>query len=89
MGVRIPPGLPVSYIGYIDEWGRRMEVGAGYRKGVEFLREVRVEVRKVSWPTRKETVASTAVVLVAVFFIAIYLGLVDLGLSRLIGQFIR
>ena len=66
-----------------------MEVGAGYRKGAEFLREVRGEVRKVSWPTRRETVASTAVVMVAVFIIAIFLGLVDLGLSRLIGQFIR
>jgi len=66
-----------------------MEVGTGYRKGTEFLREVRAEVRKVSWPTRRETVASTAVVLVAVFIISIFLGLVDLGLSRLIGQFIR
>jgi preprotein translocase subunit SecE len=50
----------------------------------QFLREVRVELTKVSWPSRRDVIASTSVVLVIVFLIAAFLGLVDLGLSRII-----
>jgi len=49
----------------------------------QFLREVRAELAKVTWPTRKDTIASTSVVLVIVILIAAFLGFVDLGLSRL------
>ncbi|UCG14930.1 MAG: preprotein translocase subunit SecE [Deltaproteobacteria bacterium] len=49
----------------------------------QFLREVKVELSKVTWPTRKDTIASTSVVLVIVILIAAFLGIVDLGLSRL------
>jgi preprotein translocase subunit SecE len=49
----------------------------------QFLREVRVELTKVSWPSRRDVIASTSVVLVIVFLIAAFLGLVDLGLSRI------
>jgi preprotein translocase subunit SecE len=49
----------------------------------QFLREVRVELSKVTWPTRKETIASTSVVLVIVILIAAFLGIVDLGLSKI------
>ena len=65
------------------------KVSIYYKQGTEFLRDVRSEVKKVTWPTRKETLASTSVVIVAVFIIAIYLGLVDLGLSKLVGQIIK
>jgi preprotein translocase subunit SecE len=50
----------------------------------QFLREVKTELKKVSWPQKKEIVASTSVVLVIVIIIAIFLGLVDLGLSKII-----
>ena len=55
----------------------------------QFFREVRVELKKVTWPTKKETIASTSVVLVTVFLVAFYLGIVDLGLSRLIKIFLE
>lgn len=51
---------------------------------IQFLREVKVELGRVTWPTRKETVGTTAVVLVFVFIIAIFLGVVDMGLSSLV-----
>ena len=51
---------------------------------IQFLKEAKTELKKVSWPSRKETVASTVVVLVLVMLAAIYLGLVDLGLSKAI-----
>ena len=55
----------------------------------QFFREVRVELKKVTWPSRKETIASTSVVLITVFLVAFFLGIVDLGLSRLIKIFLE
>jgi preprotein translocase subunit SecE len=51
---------------------------------LQFLREVKVELKKVTWPTRKQTVGSTVVVLVLVLIISFFLGAVDIGLSSLI-----
>ncbi|MBW1709239.1 MAG: preprotein translocase subunit SecE [Deltaproteobacteria bacterium] len=55
----------------------------------QFFREVRIELRKVNWPARKETLASTAVVIILVFLVSTYLGLVDIGLSRLIKYILQ
>ena len=57
---------------------------AFFAKATEFLREVKIELKKVTWPSRKETVASTAVVIILVIIISSFLGLVDMGLSSLI-----
>lgn len=43
----------------------------------QFFGDVKMEMRKVSWPGRKEVYGTTIVVLCAVFFFGIYLGLVD------------
>ena len=43
----------------------------------EFLAHVKSELKKVTWPTRKETYASTSVVILLVIFIAVFLGAVD------------
>jgi len=56
---------------------------------VQFLREVRTELKKVTWPSRKDTLSGTLVVLVAVFIIAIFLGIVDSGLASLVKQLLR
>ena len=53
-------------------------------KIAQFFREVRSELKKVTWPPRKETIASTSVVLVLVFFISLFLFFVDQCLSFLI-----
>jgi len=50
----------------------------------QFLKEVKTELKKVVWPTRRDILASTSVVLILVIIIALYLGLVDFGLSRII-----
>jgi len=50
----------------------------------QFFKEFRVEMRKVTWPSRKEVVASTGVVLVVVLLISLYLGLTDLFLSKML-----
>jgi preprotein translocase subunit SecE len=51
---------------------------------VQFLREVKTELKKVTWPTKKQTVSSTAVVVVLVIIIAAYLGVVDMLLAQLV-----
>jgi preprotein translocase subunit SecE len=56
----------------------------------EFFKDARVEVRKVVWPTRKETVQTTSIVLAMVTVVAIFLWLLDMVLAwaikALIGQ---
>lgn len=49
-----------------------------------FLREVRTELAKVTWPSRKEIFATTAVVIVFVFISSMYLGAVDWIISRIV-----
>ncbi|MDO9515965.1 MAG: preprotein translocase subunit SecE [Syntrophales bacterium] len=49
-----------------------------------FLKEARAELRKVTWPTPKEALASTSVVIVVVIIVSIFLGIVDLGLTRIV-----
>ncbi|MEW6674224.1 MAG: preprotein translocase subunit SecE [Thermodesulfobacteriota bacterium] len=53
-------------------------------RSVQFLREVKVELKKVTWPSRKQTMGSTLVVLILVIIISLFLGVVDIGLSSLI-----
>ncbi|MBP3038129.1 preprotein translocase subunit SecE [Bacillaceae bacterium Marseille-Q3522] len=51
---------------------------------VKFLREVGREMRKVSWPKRKELVNYTIVVLATVVFFTLFFAVIDLGISNLI-----
>ncbi|MBW2631937.1 MAG: preprotein translocase subunit SecE [Deltaproteobacteria bacterium] len=54
----------------------------------QFLRESKVELKKVTWPTPKEALASTSVVLAVVVIVSIFLGLVDFGLTKIIRVFL-
>ncbi len=47
-----------------------------------FFREAQAEVKKVTWPDRKATTASTIVVLVVVLVIGVYLAIVDVVLNQ-------
>ena len=57
-----------------------------WQKVTQFFNEVKAELKRVNWPTRKETIASTTVVLVIVFIIAVFLFVVDQGLSFIIRK---
>lgn len=50
-----------------------------------FFNEVKLETKKVVWPEKKQTIASTSVVIVLVMIISSFLGLVDVGLKGLIS----
>jgi preprotein translocase subunit SecE len=60
-----------------------------FDKGLQFLREVKVELKKVTWPSRKQTMGSTLVVLVIVTIISLFLGVVDAGLAGLISAVLQ
>ena len=62
-----------------DWWGRTRA----------FLKDVRVEMTKVTWPTWEELKGQTIVVIVAVLLIAAFIGSVDLVLSNLIEMLVR
>jgi len=47
----------------------------------DYIRDVRVEMSKVSWPSRRELRDSTLVVIVMVFVVAIFIGIVDRALT--------
>ncbi len=55
----------------------------------EFFREVKVEMKKVVYPSREELIGSTWVVIVTSIVISVFLGVVDLGLSKLVKIALR
>jgi preprotein translocase subunit SecE len=50
----------------------------------QFLVEARNELKKVTWPTRKQSLASTSVVIIVVVIVSLFLGMVDFGLVKII-----
>ena len=55
----------------------------------KFLNEVKIEIKKVVFPSKDELIGSTWVVIVTVLIISLFLGVVDLGLSKLVGVALR
>ncbi len=54
-----------------------------------FLTEVAVELKKVSWPTRAELIEATWVVIVSTFFLTVFIWLADVILSKAVSLMIR
>jgi len=58
-------------------------------KTTEFLGNVKAELKKVTWPTRKDTYGSTIVVIVLVLMVAVFLWAVDSALSTVIRMLLN
>lgn len=56
---------------------------------INYLKEVRVELTKVTWPTRKEATYLTLVILVASLATGLYVGGLDLIFTNLLGLFLK
>ena len=56
---------------------------------VLFLRQVKEELTKVSWPGRDEVQAATVVIIILVLLLAAFIGVVDFLVSRGLGLFFR
>jgi len=76
LGVRVPPGLPI-----LPE--TREASNSMFKRMVEFFQDVKLELKKVVFPTRKEVIGSTWVVIVSVVIAAAFLGMVDMSLGKL------
>ncbi len=55
----------------------------------QFIADARQELRKVTWPTKQQTMTSTWVVLAVTVVISVFLGLVDLAFSKIIGFILK
>jgi preprotein translocase subunit SecE len=55
----------------------------------EFVKEVQLESTKISWPTRSELQESTLVVIVTIVIVTAFVGVVDQGLTVLVGLLFR
>ncbi|HEX9265671.1 MAG TPA: preprotein translocase subunit SecE [Candidatus Binatia bacterium] len=66
----------------MGDWIQQIQDGA--RHGAEFFKESWQELKKVYWPSRKETYAATLLVIIVVILISLYLAAVDLALTKAI-----
>ena len=64
------------------------EVGV-MEKVLDYIRESRAELKKVTWPTKQQMWYSTLVVIVVTFMVSAYLGLVDLLLTGVFSKIVR
>ena len=64
-----------------DQWRNTRD---GVLRAVNFFGEVWAELKKVHFPTRKETYAATVVVLVVTVLVAVFLGVVDFAVSHVV-----
>jgi len=55
----------------------------------EFLHDVRVEMKQVTWPSREDVVATTGVVIATVFFFGVFLYIVDLGVQKGVSYLLK
>ena len=67
------------------------KVSSTVRDTREFLHDVRVEMKQVTWPSREDVVSTTGVVIATVFFFGVFLAIVDwlvqMGLARVFKIF--
>ena len=54
---------------------------------IEFLKEARAELGKVTWPTRKELYESTILVIVSVILVTVFIGAVDFVFNKMLQFF--
>lgn len=55
----------------------------------DFLKEVKVELEKVVWPTKDQTIKLTVIVIITIFIVGFFLGGIDLLLNRLFNLLIN
>jgi preprotein translocase subunit SecE len=68
------------------EWRRKVQQGVqGMQNPFEFIQDVRKEAEKVTWPTRRETLITTAMVLIMVVIASVFFLAVDMILKQLVS----
>ena len=67
----------------------RDSVTGWWGRSRRFLSEVKNETARVTWPSKKEVYATTIVVILTSVFFGLYLWVVDLGLTQIVGWIYR
>jgi len=65
-----------------------MRINELSKKIITFFKEVKTEIKKVNWPTKKETLRYTLIVILVSIVTAIFLGGLDFALTTLLNKFI-
>ncbi len=81
-------GLIVFFIGRakVRRTGEQEKVGAG---AIKFWRDAKGEYKKITWPTFKTVVKNTGITLIMCALVAVFIILVDIGLSALVDLFLK
>ena len=66
-----------------------MKIAEKLNRIPKFFNEVKQELKKVSWSDRQELVGATQVVILTTFFLAVYIGFIDFGLSKFLTTFLK
>jgi preprotein translocase subunit SecE len=66
-----------------------MEFKEKIEKIKEYFREVYLEAKRVTWPSKKDAIKGTYIVLITVVIAALFLGVVDIGLAKIIQTLLR
>ena len=66
-----------------------MEFREKYDQLKEYFREVYLEAKRLTWPSKKDAMKGTYIVLITVFITALFLGVVDIGLAKIIQTLLR
>ncbi|MFH1714478.1 MAG: preprotein translocase subunit SecE [Candidatus Nealsonbacteria bacterium] len=59
-----------------------------FEKTVSYLKEVRLEMKKVNWPTRDQTIRYTLIVIGVSAVVALYLGGLDILFTSMLNKFV-
>jgi preprotein translocase subunit SecE len=56
-----------------------------FAKGINFLKEVKQELGKVAWSSRQELIGATIVVIIITLILGVFIGVIDLSLSKMLS----
>jgi preprotein translocase subunit SecE len=64
---------------------KKLKTNAQTRVGVkQFVSDTQAEMRRVSWPGKETVISATIIILVIVFFLTVFVSMVDVGFSRVL-----
>lgn len=58
-------------------------------KSRQFFNEAKQELKKVTWPSKQQTMNSTWIVIAVTALLSVFMGVVDMGLAKVIGQIMK
>lgn len=64
-------------------------MGSFGRRVQRFFHDIRIELKKVNWPTRRELLVFTSVVIVVIFVVGVFFWVLDTGFTALLKLIIR